>query len=217
MCGRLVTRDQAAIERYFNVSSHQYSFSDRFNVAPSTDVPVIRSIDGQRIMTGMHWGLIPHWAKDKKIGYKTINARAETVATKPAFRSAYRARRCLIPASGFYEWKRDVEPKLPYFIHRKDGDPVGFAGLWETWKHDDEELESCTIVTTDANEMMSELHNRMPVILDPQDYDWWLTGRTEEVGQLLKPCPSEWLEAYPVSRQVNSVRNKGPELLERAA
>jgi putative SOS response-associated peptidase YedK len=128
-----------------------------------------------------------------------------------------KARPCLIPVSGFYEWKRDVEPKQPYYIHRKDDDPIGFAGLWETWKQGDEELESCTIVSTDANEMMSALHNRMPVILDPQDYDWWMTGKTEEVGQLLKPCPSEWLEAYPVSRQVNSVRNKGPDLVERAA
>ncbi|MGI8740676.1 MAG: SOS response-associated peptidase [Gammaproteobacteria bacterium] len=213
MCGRYVTRDQAAIERYFNISSHQFRLTDRYNVAPSTTVPVVRSIDGERIMSGMHWGLIPFWAKDKKIAYKTINARAETVATKPAFRAAYKARRCLLPASGFYEWKRNVEPKQPHFIHKHDSSPLAFAGLWETWKGADDTLESCTIVTTEANEMMAELHNRMPVILDPQDFDWWMTGKTEEVGQLLAPCPSENLDAYPISRRVNNPRNEGPEIL----
>jgi putative SOS response-associated peptidase YedK len=213
MCGRFVTRDQAAIERYFNVSSHQYTLFDRYNVAPSTDVPVIRVVDGSRVMTG----LIPSWAKDIKIGYKMINARAETVATKPAFRAAYKARRCLIPASGFYEWKRDVEPKQPYYIHRQDDEPIGFAGLWETWKDADQAIESCAIITTTANALMAELHDRMPVILDPQDYDWWMTGRTEEAGQLLAPCPADGLEAYPIGRSVNSPRNEGPELLAPAA
>jgi putative SOS response-associated peptidase YedK len=206
MCGRYVTRDQAAIERYFNVTSHQFQLSDRYNVAPSTNVPVIRIIDGARTISGMHWGLIPCWAKDTKIGYKTINARAETVATKPAFKAAYKARRCLIPASGFYEWKREVEPKQPYFIHRQDDKPMAFAGLWETWKGQHQTIEPCAIVTTKANELMAELHNRMPVILDSQDFDWWMTGKTEEVGQLLRPCPSDELDAYPISRQVNSSR-----------
>jgi putative SOS response-associated peptidase YedK len=217
MCGRFVTRDQAAIERYFNVSSHQYTLFDRYNVAPSTEVPVIRDLEGRRVLSGMRWGLIPSWAKDVKIGYKMINARAETVATKPAFRAAYKARRCLIPASGFYEWRRDVEPKQPYYIHRQDGEPIGFAGLWEIWKDADRTMESCAIITTTANALMAELHDRMPVILDPQDYDWWMTGRTEEVGQLLAPCPAEWLEAYPISRRVNSPRNEGPELLSPTA
>ncbi|MBA2490291.1 MAG: SOS response-associated peptidase [Gammaproteobacteria bacterium] len=214
MCGRYVTRDQAAIERYFNISSHQFRLTDRYNVAPSTTVPVVRSIDAERIMSGMHWGLIPSWAKDKKIAYKTINARAETVATKPAFRAAYKVRRCLIPVSGFYEWKRDVEPKQPHFIHKRDGSPLAFAGLWETWKGADETVESCTIVTTEANEMMAELHSRMPVILDPPDFDWWMTGKAEEVGQLLAPCPSENLEDYPISRRVNNPRNEGQEIVE---
>jgi putative SOS response-associated peptidase YedK len=217
MCGRYITRNQAAIERYFNVSSHQFRLADRYNVVPSTKVPVIRLIEGERVLSGMHWGLIPCWAKDPKSGYKTINARAETVATKPAFRAAYQARRCLMPASGFYEWQRDVEPKQPYFIHRRDGDPLAFAGLWETWKGPDEIIESCTIVTTKANPMMAELHNRMPVLLDPRDFDWWMTGKTEEVGQLLAPCPSEALEAYPISRRVNNPRHEGPEILEPAA
>jgi len=217
MCGRFVSRDQAAVERYFNVMPRQFRFTDRFNVAPTQDVPVVRLIDGERVMTHMHWGLIPCWAKDRKIAYKTINARAETVATKPAFRAAYKARRCLIPASGFYEWKRDIAPKVPHFFHKPDDEPLGFAGIWETWKRDEETLESCSIVTTQANDMMAELHNRMPVILDAQDFDWWMAGDVREVGQLLKPCPSAWLDAYPISREVNNARNQGPALIERLA
>ena len=217
MCGRYVTRNEAAIERYLNLIKVRNPLTDRFNVAPTQDVPVVRLIDGERVMSNMHWGLIPFWAKDKKIGYKTINARAETVAIKPAFRSAYKVRRCLIPASGFYEWKRDTEPKTPHFIFKQDDEPIGFAGLWETWKREDETLESCSIVTTEANDMMAELHNRMPVILDAQDFDWWMEGDVREVGQLLKPCPVEWLDAYPISRQVNNARNQGPELIERLA
>jgi putative SOS response-associated peptidase YedK len=217
MCGRFVSRTGAAIERYFNVRPHQFELHDRYNVAPSADVPVIRVIDGERVMSLMHWGLIPFWAQDTKIGYRTINARAETVTTKPAFRAAYKARRCLIPASGFYEWKRDVEPKQPYFIHRRDNNPMAFAGLWETWQGADKTIESCTIVTTEANEMMAKLHNRMPVILDPEDFDWWMTGAAHEVGQLLVPYPSEKLEAYPISRIVNNPRNEGPDLLRPAA
>jgi putative SOS response-associated peptidase YedK len=169
------------------------------------------------MMSLMHWGLLPFWAKDPKIGYKTINARAETVATKPAFRAAYQARRCLMPANGFYEWKRDVAPKQPYFIHRRDHNPMAFAGLWETWNGPDQIIESCTMITTKANELMAELHNRMPVLLDPQDFDGWMTGNPEEVGQLLAPCPSEDLDAYPISRRVNNPRHEGPELLEWAA
>jgi putative SOS response-associated peptidase YedK len=216
MCGRYITRDQAAIERYFNVSSHQFQLHDRYNVAPSTKVPVIRLIEDERVLSLMHWGLLPFWAKDPKIGYKTINARAETVATKPAFRAAYQARRCLMPANGFYEWKRDVAPKQPYFIHRRDHNPMAFAGLWETWNGPDQIIESCTIITTKANELMAELHNRMPVLLDPQDFDGWMTGNPEEVGQLLAPCPAEDLDAYPISRRVNNPRHEGPELLEWA-
>ena len=141
MCGRYVTRDQAAIERYFNLSLHQFQLSDRFNIAPGTTVPVICVPFGKRVLSGMYWGLIPSWAKDMKIAYRTINARAEMVATKPAFRSAYKARRCLIPATGFYEWKRDLEPQQPYYIHRRNSDPLAFAGLWETWKGSDGTIE----------------------------------------------------------------------------
>ena len=111
----------------------------------------------------------------------------------------------------------DTEPKIPHFIHKPDDEPLGFTGLWETWKHGEETLESCSIVTTEANEMMSQLHNRMPVILDAQEFDWWMAGDVRAVGQLLTPCPCEWLTAYPISRQVNNARNEGPELIERLA
>jgi putative SOS response-associated peptidase YedK len=205
------------MEHYFNVRPHQFQLFDRYNVAPSTNIPVIRQVDGERTLSLLHWGLVPCWAKDIKIGYKMINARAETVATKPAFRSAYKTRRCLIPASGFYEWKREANPKIPHFIHRRDDEPMAFAGLWESCEIEDGIVESCTIITTTPNELMAQLHNRMPVILDSQDFDWWMTGSRDEIGQLLEPCPSDELEAYPISRQVNNPRNEGPELLRPAA
>jgi putative SOS response-associated peptidase YedK len=217
MCGRFVSRTGAAIERYFNVRPHQFKLFDRYNVAPGTDIPVIRMVHGERTLSMMHWGLIPSWAKDTKIGYKMINARAETVATKPAFRAAYKARRCLIPAEGFYEWKRDVAPRRPHYIHKRDGSPMALAGIWETWKGPDETIESCAIITTAPNALMATLHNRMPVILDLEHFDWWMTGSTEEVGQLLVPCPPEELGAYPISRRVNNPRNEGPELRRPAA
>jgi putative SOS response-associated peptidase YedK len=129
MCGRFVSKDQAAIERYFNVSSRQYNLLDRYNIAPGSDVPVIRLIYGERVLSPTRWGLIPSWAKDPENGYKMINARAETVATKSAFRAAYKARCCLISAEGVFEWKRDIEPRQPYHIHRRDGSPMALAGL----------------------------------------------------------------------------------------
>jgi putative SOS response-associated peptidase YedK len=217
MCGRFVSRDQAAIERYFNVSSRQYKLLDRYNVVPGTDIPVIRLIGGERVLSPMRWGLIPCWAKDGKIGHKMINAIAETVATNPAFCSSYKSRRCLIPADGFYEWRSDIEPVQPYYIHRRDGAPIGFAGLWETRNVEDEIVETCAIVTTESNDMMAQLHDRMPVILAPENFDRWVAGPTEEVGTLLVSCPYEWLKAYPISAQVDDPRNEGPELLRPAA
>jgi putative SOS response-associated peptidase YedK len=217
MCGRFVSRTGTAIERYFNIRPHQFQLFDRYNVAPSINIPVIRLIEGERVLSLMRWGLVPCWAKDSRIGYKMINARAETVATKPAFKSAYKTRRCLIPASGFYEWKRHANPKIPHFIHKRNDAPLAFAGLWESCEIEDDSVESCTIITTSPNDMMAQLHNRMPVILAPETFDWWMTGSTDEVGQLLVACPSEELEAYPISRQVNNPRNEGPELLRPAA
>lgn len=214
MCGRYVSRDQAAIERYFNLTKVFNPLADRYNVAPTQDVPVIRLLDGERVISNMYWSLIPAWSKEKKLKYRTINAKAETVAKLPMWSAAYKARRCLIPAAGFYEWQQRPEPRTPHFIYKQDGEPMGFAGLWETWKGDGETLDTCAIVTTTANGMMANLHHRMPVILDAQDFDWWMDGDLREVGQLLKPCPSAWLTAYPISTQVNNPRNQGAELIE---
>lgn len=161
--------------------------------------------------------MIPRWANDAKIGFKTINARAETVATQPAFRDAFRKRRCLVPANGFYEWQKSMkagrEVKLPHYIRRKDGRPMALAGLWERRAGPDGEvIESFTIITTDANELVSPFHNRMPAILRPEDYDVWLRpdSKGEQLKSLLVPCPSDWLVVSPVSKQVNNPRNDDP-------
>lgn len=178
----------------------------RYNVAPSQDVPIVKA---GRELAVVRWGLIPFWAKDEKIGYRTINARAETVAEKPAFRAAFKTRRCLVPASGFYEWqKRDSGAKQPYYIHGKDGKPLTFAGLWERWNGPEGPVESCTVIVTAANEFMKRLHDRMPVILDPADFDTWLGGKPDEAAALLKPGPDDRLAAYPVSTHVNKPANE---------
>ncbi len=188
----------------------------RHNIAPSQAVPVVRQNGAVRELTLMRWGLIPRWASDPKIGLRTINARAETVATKPAFRDAFRRHRCLIPADGFYEWKKDgTKKKRPFFIHRRDGRPFAFAGLWERWERTNvPPIQSCTVITTDANELVHDLHDRMPVILGEEAYDGWLDPKTDdtaELSALLKPFPSEALALFEVSPVVNSPRNDSPE------
>jgi putative SOS response-associated peptidase YedK len=166
----------------------------------------------------LHWGLIPFWADDPKLGSKLINARAETVADKPAFRSAFRHRRCLIVADGFYEWQQQENGKQPFYLRLKDDRPFALAGLWEHWEEDGgEAIDSCTILTTDANELTSPIHSRMPVILDPKDYDMWLDSsvrKSESLQSLLRPYASEKMEAYPVSKTVNRPTNDRPECIE---
>ena len=231
MCGRyLLTASMRKLGHSFGFEE----FSDirivpRFNVAPSQTVPVVRNQVGDELeiirrkdgaaareLVPARWGLIPSWAKDASIGYKTINARAEGIAGKPAFRDAYRRRRCIVPASGFYEWRKRGGPKQPHLIRRRDGEPIGFAGLWESWtdRATGEVVTSCTIVTTAPNELMAELHDRMPVILDPVDYDAWLDPTDPRGSELLRACPAEWLEAVPVSARVNSPRNDDPGIVE---
>jgi putative SOS response-associated peptidase YedK len=169
----------------------------------------------------VQWGLVPSWSKDPSIGARLINARSETAAEKPSFRSALRRRRCLIPASGFYEWQRRPNGKQPYVIGMADGNPFAFAGLWEHWHGlDGSELETCTVLTTEANELMAPIHDRMPVILEPQDYaDWLGTGEDSapaEVAQLqhlMRPYPADQMKAYPVSNYVNDPRHEGAECI----
>jgi putative SOS response-associated peptidase YedK len=177
-------------------------------------VPAVRlTTGGKRELVGLRWGLIPSWAKDTKIGQSTCNARADTVATKPAFRSAFKKRRCLVVADGYYEWLKDGKEKQPILYEVDGGKAFAFAGLWEWWpgpEGKDEPIESCTIITTDANELAREVHDRMPVILDAKDYDAWLECRDAP----LLPFPAERMSARPVNRFVNNARNQGAKCIE---
>jgi putative SOS response-associated peptidase YedK len=194
-------------------------FTPRYNIAPSQNVPIVRQVTA-REMVMVRWGLVPSWTDDLKIGYKLINARGETVATTPGYRSAFRHRRCLIPADGFYEWKKVGKTKQPFHIHLTDNSPFAFAGLWEYWESaEGESVESCTIVTTTANELIKPLHDRMPVILDPENYDRWLDSQfhdPEALQALLVPYSDEAMTAVSVSSFVGNARHEGPQCLEPA-
>lgn len=222
MCGRYsITTPLEAVQRLFKVAERP-NMPARYNVAPTQDVPAVRlGGDGARHLVSLRWGLIPFWAKEAAIGQRMINARSESAPTKPAFRAAFRRRRCLVVADGFYEWRKPAgkgEAKQPYRVTLKDGGPFAFAGLWEHWRdpQDGTEIESCTILTTDANGVVAPLHDRMPVIVDPADYDTWLDtgGEPDAAAALLKPYPGDAMRAYPVSRRVNNVANDGPDLIE---
>jgi putative SOS response-associated peptidase YedK len=224
MCGRYsITTPIEAIQRIFDVPE-RLNLPPRYNVAPTQDVPVVRlGPDGARHLVQVRWGLVPFWAEDASIGARLINARAETAATKPAFRAAFHKRRCLVVADGFYEWQKPSEKggrKQPLRIVRADGAPFAFAGLWERWRPKErgdgsEVLETCTILTTDANETLRPIHDRMPVILDPAAHDTWLDPEAPEAAlqACLTPCPDEALTAYPVSTRVNKVSHDDPEVI----
>jgi putative SOS response-associated peptidase YedK len=192
-----------------------------YNVAPTQEVPAVVASNGGRRLEVLRWGLIPSWADDPEIGSRMINARSETVAEKPSFRRAFKERRCLIPANGFYEWRKENGGKQPYYFRMKDGRPFAFAGLWESWdRHGGGEIQSCTILTTDANDLVSEIHHRMPVILPQEDYELWLDSTLREPDQLLPllaPYPTNDMEAYPVSRRVNNPSNNEPGCVESVA
>lgn len=219
MCGRftlLIPGEELA--ESFNLEDTP-TLAPRYNIAPTQPVATVRRNPdtGRREMVHVHWGLIPFWAKDPSIGSRMINARSETVAEKPAFRAAFKYRRCIVPASGFYEWRKQNGNKQPYYIHHKDGAPLALAGLWEHWQSaDGSELESCTILTTTPNDMMRDLHNRMPVILEPADYEAWLHSDGQgqnDLQHLLRPAAEEMLAAYPVSTFVNRPQNDAPECI----
>jgi putative SOS response-associated peptidase YedK len=223
MCGRFVSASSPdEIARYFDADAPEALLEPSYNVAPTNDVYAVLSDGGVRRLDAFHWGLVPIWAKDPRQGAKMINARAETLASKNAYKPAFKRRRCLIPADGFYEWKKipGQKTKQPHFIHQPDGEPLAFAGLWEVWRGPDRQgdpLRSCTIVTTSANETMQPLHDRMPVILPASAWDQWLDPANDDLetlGKLLVPAPPEVIVTHPVSTEVNSVRNKGAELIE---
>lgn len=214
MCGRfaLLTHAEALIER-FGIEEVINRPEPRYNIAPSQNVTVIVQ-RGTRQLTEMHWGLVPSWAKDVSIGNRMINARAESISEKPAFRAAFKKRRCLIISDGFYEWRKTGKVKRPMHIRLKSREPFGFAGLYEYWKtKSGRMLESCAIVTTTPNEMLTSIHNRMPVILSPVKEEEWLNPDNQSVSdlsQMLKPYSSRQMEAFEVSDFVNSPSNQGP-------
>lgn len=194
----------------------------RYNIAPTQPIPVIPN-DGTKTVQLFHWGLVPHWAKDTSIGNKLINARAETLAEKPSFKRAFAKRRCLILLDGFYEWRKDAgaKTKTPIHIKLKTGKPFALAGIWETWRDaEGKELKSCTIVTTEPNELIGAFHHRMPVILKPEAYEAWLNPESvdpETLKHLFVPYPSEEMVAYPVSTGVNRAANDSPDCIVQVA
>jgi putative SOS response-associated peptidase YedK len=197
----------------YRIHDDRRNLRPRYNIAPTQDVLAVRlNPAGEREAVDLRWGLLPFWAKDEKVSYSTINARAETVASKPAFRDAFKKRRCLIAADGYYEWKAEDGGKQPYRITLAPEQPFSFAGLWEHWEKGEKVVESCTIIVTSANELTRDIHDRMPVILDPADYDAWLDSSAGQ--ELLRPYPSERMRRYPVSRTAGNVKNTGPELIE---
>ena len=206
------------VQREFDLSSTP-TLAPRYNIAPTQPVAIITN-DKPDELTIVKWGLVPSWSKDPKVGSRMINARADTAHEKPSFRAAFKRRRCLIPTNGFYEWKTSDDSKQPHFIFVKDKDVFSFAGLWEVWYGaDGEEMWTCSILTTDANEKIEDLHNRMPVILDGEDRNLWLDEKSEvdELRMLLKPFAADKMDYYPVSKAVNTPRNDDASLLERVS
>jgi len=220
MCGRFVLMTPGkSLAEHFRLAEEP-SLEPRYNIAPTQPVAIIEPKAGSslRELKIVRWGLIPFWAKDAKIGARFINARSETASDKPAFRSAFKMRRCLIPADGFYEWKKLEKDRDPYLVVLASRMPFAFAGLWESWKSPDGELiESCAILTTDANELLRPIHDRMPVILSPTDYELWLNPdpkTIESLKHVLKPFPSEQMIMFPVSGKVNKANYDAPDCVQ---
>ena len=222
MCGRFAFYSpHEAVTRLFGVAETP-GIEPRYNIAPTQFVAVVRAAGGPRQLAMLYWGLVPSWAKEKSIGARMINARSETLGEKPSFRNAYKRRRCLVLADGYYEWQRTGSVKQPYFISFASGEPFGMAGLWERWRDPGtgEPLESCCIVTTSPAPAVAHVHDRMPVIVPPDAYDEWLDPdnlATDRLARLLAPWTAPGLQARAVSRRVNDARNQGPELLELQA
>jgi putative SOS response-associated peptidase YedK len=215
MCGRYTDtkRDKQFLVR-MGIEQAEIDFVPRYNLAPTQTAPVIAwHEDGRPELRRSRWGLIPFWAKDEKIGSSLINARAEGIATKPAFRTSFRKKRCVVLADGFFEWQKVPGGKQPVYIHLKSGEPFVFGGLWDRWQ----ELETFSIITVEPNELLSSVHTRMPLILPPENIERWLDPKTsaEELASLLRPYAADRMEFFPVSRQVNTPRIDSPELIQR--
>lgn len=203
--------------RYDAISNDDFDLKPNYNVAPSFMMPVVTKNSPKKIQL-MKWGLIPSWAKDSRIGYKMINARAESIQEKPSFRNSFKNRRCLVPATGFYEWKKDGDTKIPYYFKAKDNSTFSFAGLYDIWiDAEGKEILSYTIITTEPNEIMKPIHNRMPVIIKRKDEDTWLDINSPdlELFGLLKPIENAVLEKYQVSSEVNNPRNNSEDLIKK--
>ncbi len=215
MCGRFAFYSPAEAAAALFGAQGSVALKPRYNIAPTQNVAAIREdADGQRELVELRWGLVPFWAKDASTGNRMINARAETVAEKPAYRAAYKHRRCLVLADGFYEWQKRDGGKVPHYISLASGEPFALAGLWERWKDKskDEVLETTTLITMQASDFMAPLHHRMPLVLERDAADAWLQGSNE----LLDDVPTVALQAWPVDRRVNNARNEGEDLIEAA-
>ena len=224
MCGRFTLHHSTEeVAEHFAVQQVLFPLEARYNIAPGQAVPVVANstLAGARWLEAMKWGLVPFWAKDPDIGNRLINARAESIAEKPAYKQALKRRRCILPSDGFYEWKAEAGGRVPHHIRRLDGELFGFAGLWEEWESPDGSLlRTCAIITVPPNELMATLHNRMPAILRCEDEDAWLDPELKDTGAILamlKAYPADEMEAYPVSRRVNAPQNDDESCLEPAA
>jgi putative SOS response-associated peptidase YedK len=221
MCGRFSNKARPEqIEKEFKVGAKNPGiYKPRYNIAPTQMIDTVIEKTGERIIEQLKWGLVPSWSKDPEMGNRMINARAETITEKPSFREAFKSRRCIIPATGFYEWQRKgAGGKQPFYFYLKDKEVFGLAGLWENWidKQTGEELETCAIITTEANHVLEPVHERMPVILKPESYDEWLDEKiknTDRLQRLLKPYPPEEMDSHPVGKSVNIPDVDSPELI----
>jgi putative SOS response-associated peptidase YedK len=211
MCGRFVLLD---LKEHFKIDHSFITVSPNYNVAPSQLIPAIIREDDKNNLVGFHWGLVPFWAKDKSIGNRLINARMETVSGKPAFRAAFKKRRCLVPANGFYEWKDSDGNKQPYYITVVSDEPFAFAGLWEVWDKEDPPYKSCLLITTESSESIQPIHNRMPVILKPDYHDKWINPDSEDPIHILKEGMIKEFKSFPVSRKVNKPEHNAPDCIK---
>ena len=221
MCGRFsLHTPESMIREAFNLErTEPLGLESRYNIAPSQDISIIRDTETDREMVMARWGLIPSWSKEPKTKYSTINARIESVAEKPTYRTPFKHKRCLIPADGFYEWKQVAGNKIPHHIRMKSSKVFAFAGLWDHWEDESDSFDSCVIITTPSNEVMKPIHERMPVIIAAAHYDYWLDARInykQEIMQYLNSAPSSHLTAYPVSTRVNSPRNNDERCIQPA-